>query len=213
MKKQTKQVYELLREQHPDARPELDFRNRFELIIAVILSAQCTDARVNKVTEVLFRRARTPQELADLTQEETEEIIRTCGMYKNKAKFIRETSRILAERHGGEVPGDYNELVKLPGVSRKTANVVLSVGFGIPAIAVDTHVFRVSRRLGLAEGKQVEKVEEELRAAFDSALWNHLHHLLIFHGRYVCNARSPKCEICLLKEYCRAYCMQNFDYK
>lgn len=209
VKKKYKEIYELLELQHPNARPELNFKNRYELIVAVILSAQCTDARVNKVTDVLFRRAPNAHTLAGMPLEEIEEIVRSCGI-RRKAGYIRDTAGMIVRDYGGEVPGDYHELVKFPGVSRKTANVVLSVGFGIPAIAVDTHVFRVSNRMGIASGKNVEKVEEDLREHFDPGCWNRLHHLLIFHGRYVCKARKPECGRCMLTEKCAAYARGEF---
>lgn len=198
--------------QHPDARPELDYRNNYELIVAVILSAQCTDVRVNKVTKVLFEKAPSPAALSEMPLGDVENIVRSCGILR-KASYIRDTAKKIVEEYGGEVPGIYEELITFPGVSRKTANVVLSVGFGVPAIAVDTHVFRVSNRLGIAEGRTVEKVEEDLKRGFDSALWNRLHHLLIFHGRYVCKSRRAECEHCLLISYCKAYKNQDFDFK
>lgn len=202
----------MLSRQHPDARPELDYRNLYELIVAVILSAQCTDARVNKVTKVLFEKAPNPKALAEMPLAEVEDVVRSCGILR-KASYIKDTAARLVEEYDGEVPGVYEELVKFPGVSRKTANVVLSVGFGVPAIAVDTHVFRVSNRLGIADGATVEKVEEDLRKAFDATMWNKLHHLLIFHGRYICKARRPECEECPLTAYCKAYKKQEFDFK
>lgn len=204
------EVYELLEKQHPTAGPELRFKNNYELLIAVILSAQCTDRRVNKITEVLFKRAPRPEDLAEMSIPEIEEIIHSCGMYKNKAKFIKGSAAMLLSDFGGDVPEKYEDLVTLPGVSRKTANVVRSVGFGEPAIAVDTHVNRVSRRIGLSKGKNVKAVEEDLMKLFDKSRWNKLHHLLIFHGRYVCSARKPDCEKCLLTDYCVAYKTKEF---
>ncbi|MDO4753391.1 MAG: endonuclease III [Bacillota bacterium] len=212
MNKKNKEIYQLLSKQHPDARPELDYRNPYELIVAVILSAQCTDVRVNKVTKVLFEKAPNAETLSAMPLEEVQEIVRSCGILR-KASYIKETATRIVEEYGGEVPGVYEELVTFPGVSRKTANVVLSVGFGVPAIAVDTHVFRVSNRLGIASGSTVEKVERDLMRAFDDALWNKLHHLLIFHGRYVCKSRKPECEVCLLASYCKAYKSNKFDFK
>lgn len=202
MTKKNKRIFDLLREQHPTAGPELHFKNHYELIVAVILSAQCTDKRVNQVTEKLFQIAPEPAILAQMEIPEIENIIKTCGLYHRKAVYIKETARAIHEDFGGEVPRDYELLLKLPGVSRKTANVVVSVGFGIPAIAVDTHVFRVSRRIGLAEGNTVEKVEQELMKAFPKSYWYPLHHLLIFHGRYVCSAKKPNCDACLINKDC-----------
>lgn len=207
-----REIYDLLLKQHPDARPELNFKNCYELIVAVILSAQCTDVRVNKVTKMLFEKAPDAVSLSEMPLEDVENIVRSCGILR-KASYIRDTATKIVREYGGEVPGVYEELVKFPGVSRKTANVVLSVGFGVPAIAVDTHVFRVSNRLGIADGRTVEKVEEDLRAAFDSSMWNKLHHLLIFHGRYICKSRRAECESCLLTAYCKAYKSREFDFK
>lgn len=203
-------VLEKLRAHHPAARPELDFRNDFELLIAVILSAQCTDVRVNKVTKNLFAEAPTPRDLAALPVDKTQDLIRSCGLYRNKTKFIRATSQILVDKFGGSVPDDYEELLKLPGVSRKTANVVSSIAFGRPAIAVDTHVFRVSRRIGLSRGKNELAVEKDLMRLFPDKYWTELHHLIIFHGRYICKAAKPSCEICNIKPDCHVYKTQDF---
>lgn len=213
LQKRNKEIYELLLSLHPDAKPELVYRNNFELLIAVILSAQCTDARVNKVTGVLFERASDASVLADMELSEIEGIIKTCGLFHSKARYLKETSKRLCNDFGGEVPSDYGSLISLSGVSRKTANVVRSVGFGIPAIAVDTHVFRVSKRIGLSRGRGVAEVEEDLMKRFSSELWNKLHHLLIFHGRRVCTARSPQCEKCSICGYCAAYKSGDFSYR
>lgn len=202
MTKKNKRIFDLLREQHPAAGPELNFKNNYELIIAVILSAQCTDKRVNEVTKTLFALAPEPSILADMELSAIEKVIKTCGLYRRKAVYIKETARAIHEDFGGEVPSDYERLLRLPGVSRKTANVVVSVGFGIPAIAVDTHVFRVSRRIGLAKGTNVDQVEKELMKAFPKDYWYPLHHLLIFHGRYVCAAKKPDCESCFIQKEC-----------
>ncbi len=205
MTTKNKLVYEHLLEQHPNAKTELVFHSRFQLIIAVILSAQCTDKRVNKVTKELFAIAPTADVLSRMPIEQIEALIKTCGLYKNKAKYIKQTATILFEQYEGDVPSDYETLLTLPGVSRKTANVVLSVGFGIPAIAVDTHVFRVSRRIGIAKGTTVLAVEQALRKAYPKKYWSKLHHLLIFHGRYVCKARKPECTICSVSDHCTAF--------
>ncbi len=193
---------EILLDTYPDASVELDHENNFELLIATILSAQCTDVRVNKITKVLFDRVKTPEEYLDLGQEELEDIIRSCGLYRNKAKNILGTCKMLIEEYNGEVPGTLKELTKLPGVGRKTANVVLSNGFGIPAIAVDTHVFRVANRIGITDAKNVNQSEKQLMERIDRDMWSKAHHLIIFHGRRICKARNPLCEECPLREIC-----------
>lgn len=175
---------------------------RFEVLVAVILSAQCTDKRVNEVTKILFPIADTPEKILQLGQARLEEIIRPCGFFHMKAKHIIETARILLERYGGEVPRDFDELIKLPGVGRKTANVVLSVTFGTPALAVDTHVFRLANRLQLAEGKTPLEVENGLKDLIPRSKWSEAHHWLIWHGREICTARKPKCSDCPLSKIC-----------
>lgn len=192
----------ILGEVYKDAKPALVFRNPFELLIAVILSAQCTDKRVNVVTERLFKKAATAAEIAAMTQSELEDEIHDCGLFRAKAKNILATCRTLAEEYGGQVPEDYDVLVKLPGVGRKTANVVTSIAFGRPAIAVDTHVFRVANRLKLAVGDTPLQVEEGLMKAIPRENWSQAHHWLIYHGRQVCRARSPLCSKCPLNELC-----------
>lgn len=187
---------------YPEARAELNFSNPFETLIATILSAQCTDKRVNQVTEKLFAEIRSPAQMLTLSQEDLEERIHSCGVYRNKARNILATCRMLVDEYGGEVPGTLEELVKLPGVGRKTANVVYANAFGGDAIAVDTHVFRVSNRLGLAHASNVEKTEEQLMAAIPKELWSTAHHWLIFHGRRVCHARKPRCGECTLRAMC-----------
>lgn len=204
-KKQVKEVVEILLRLYPDAQPELDFRSAYELLIAVILSAQCTDVRVNQVTEVLFEKADTAEKMTQLPLDEIETIIKPCGLYKNKAKNILLTSQMLVGKYGGDVPKTIEELMELPGVGKKTANVVVSNAFGVPAIAVDTHVFRVSNRIGLAEAKNVEQTEEQLMKRIDREIWTKAHHLLIFHGRRICKARTPLCDQCPLTEYCIYY--------
>ena len=187
---------------HPNAHCELVFRSPFELLVAVILSAQCTDKRVNMVTEKLFAKYNTAQDFAKLSPEELEPYIYSTGFYKNKAKSIVEASRSLLEHYQGKVPDDLDALVSLRGVGRKTASVVLAVAFGKPAFPVDTHVFRVSKRIGLASGNSPEGVEQELKKVFDKDDWIVAHHLLIFHGRYTCTARSPKCAECKINDVC-----------
>lgn len=199
------QVLDRLENLYPDAGPELAFNNLFELLIATILSAQCTDVRVNLVTAELFSEYNTPEKILELSVDELGSRIKTCGLYISKAANINGTCRLLLEKYGGQVPGTLEELIALPGVGRKTANVVLSNGFGVPAIAVDTHVFRVSNRIGLAAAETVEKTEQQLMKIIPKARWSHSHHLLIFHGRRCCKARKPECERCSLIDYCRYY--------
>ena len=193
---------EILEEVYRGAVPELKFNSAFELLVAVILSAQCTDKRVNQVTKILFPIANTPKKILELGQIELEKIIKPCGFFKTKSKHIIETAKILSESYGGEVPSDFEELVKLPGVGRKTANVVTSVAFKKPAIAVDTHVFRLANRLKLAEGKTPLEVELGLQKIIPREKWSAAHHWLIRHGREICRSRSPKCQECPLKNIC-----------
>lgn len=193
-------VMDELAKLYPEARPELHFSNPFETLIATILSAQCTDRRVNQVTAKLFVQYPDAFAMAKLSPEELEPLIRECGLYHNKAKNIAAVCRALAEHYGGEVPNTREELMKLPGVGQKTAGVVLMAAFGDPQIPVDTHVFRVSRRIGLADAGTPEKVELQLRALLPKEIWTFGHHLLIWHGRRCCAARSPACERCPLNE-------------
>lgn len=190
---------------YPDAKPALLYKTPYELLVAVILSAQCTDERVNKVTAVLFKEHDTPEKMLELSQEELEKYIFSCGFYHNKAAHILAASRDIIDKFGGEVPSTLDNLKTLAGVGQKTANVVYSVAFGGDAIAVDTHVFRVSNRLGIAEGKTPAKVEEGLRAAIPKELWSKSHHYLIWHGRKVCHSQRPDCVNCTLKEFCKFY--------
>lgn len=190
---------------YPQAEPALKFKSPYELLVAVILSAQCTDERVNKVTAVLFEKYDTPQKMLTLSQEELEKYIFSCGFYRNKAAHILSASRDIIEKFGGNVPSTLEELRTLAGVGRKTANVVYAVGFGGDAIAVDTHVFRVSNRLGIAEGKTPDKVEDGLCAVIPKELWSKAHHYLIYHGRRVCHSQKPDCGNCTLKESCKYY--------
>ena len=199
---QMEKALELLAQQHPDARPELDFTNPYELLIATILSAQCTDKQVNKVTPALFEAYPDPVSMAKAEPEEIEPFIRSCGFYHNKAKNIVLACRDITAKFGGEVPGTREGLESLAGVGRKTASVVLSNAFGVPAIAVDTHVFRVSNRIGLACAKNVEETERQLMRNIPEDKWSIAHHWLIFHGRRVCRAQKPKCGDCLLAGIC-----------
>ena len=195
-------VMDALEKMHPEAACALDFRTHFQLLVAVMLSAQTTDVSVNKVTPVLFEKYPTAEAMAEADPLDVQEIIRTIGLYKNKAKNVVALSKMLVEDYGGEVPADHKELVKLPGVGRKTANVVLAEGFGEARIAVDTHVFRVSNRIGLTEGKDPVDVEEQLMKRLPKDQWTRAHHLIIFHGRKVCHARKPDCEGCDIKDIC-----------
>ena len=196
---QAAQVMEALGKLYPEAKPELNFRNPYETLIATILSAQCTDRRVNQVTAKLFPQYPDAFAMARLTPEELEPMIRECGLYHSKAKNIIAASRTLVEQYDGRVPGTRAELMKLPGVGQKTAGVVLLAAFGDDQIPVDTHVFRVSRRIGLADASTPEKVEEQLRALLERDIWSLGHHLIIWHGRRCCHARKPECERCPLE--------------
>lgn len=198
-----KLILNKLRSVIPNPVSELDFADNFQLLIAVILSAQCTDKRVNIVTKDLFSKWGTPELLASAPIGEVEKVIKSCGFYHNKSKNIIECSRQIVEIFGGQVPSDLQSLMSLSGVGRKTANVVLAVAFGSPAIPVDTHVYRVSRRLGLSKSENVGGVEVDLMTAFDKKDWSELHHLLLLFGRYYCTARNPKCAGCVLKNICK----------
>ena len=191
-----------LREEYPDAECALNHKNNYELIVAVALSAQTTDKSVNEATPALFKKYPTPEKLSKAKPSDVEPLIRRIGMYKTKSKNIVGLAKELMARYGGEVPDMYEELVELPGVGRKTANVVLSVGFGQQRIAVDTHVFRVSNRIGLVHEKDVLKTEESLMKAIPNDRWSESHHSLIFHGRNCCHARKPNCEECVINKLC-----------
>jgi endonuclease III len=197
------EVFLRLRQTHPDAHCELDHETPLQLLIATILSAQCTDKRVNMVTPLVFKTYPDARSLADARQEELEEIIRSTGFFRNKARSLIALGKALIERHNGQVPGSMEELVKLPGVGRKTANVILGNAFGRnEGVVVDTHVGRLSLRLGLSREADPVKVEQDLMPLFPREEWAMVAHVLIFHGRRVCDARSPKCEICSLSEIC-----------
>lgn len=198
-------VLDILEKTYPDAKAELNYTTPYELLIATILSAQCTDVRVNKTTEVLFKNYNTPEKMVTLSIDELGDIIKSCGFYNSKSKNILSTSQILINQYNSEVPKSMLELTKLPGVGRKTANVVLSNAFDIPSIAVDTHVFRVSNRIGIANAINVEETEKQLRRRIDRNRWSKSHHTLIFHGRRICKSRNPKCEICPVNSYCLHY--------
>lgn len=202
-KNDVREVIDILSTTYPDAKCELDFESPFQLLIATILSAQCTDVRVNKVTSKLFQKANSPGQIIELGLENLKEEIKECGLFNNKSKNIMLCCSDLVHKHSGEVPGDLEALTKLAGVGRKTANVVLSNAFNVPAIAVDTHVFRVSNRIGIVRAKNVDDTEKQLMKKIPEELWILSHHLLIFHGRRICTARSPRCKICPVNEHCK----------
>jgi len=203
-KTQIRYCLDTMADMYPEAHCELIHDNPFELVIAVALSAQCTDALVNKVTKNLFQKYKTPEDYLSVSLEELQQDIRSIGLYRNKAKNIQKLCRMLLDDYNGEVPSDRDELTKLPGVGRKTANVVVSVAFGIPAIAVDTHVERVSKRLAMCRWKDsVLEVEKTLMKKVPMDEWGVTHHRMIFFGRYHCKAQRPQCEECRLLEVCR----------
>jgi endonuclease-3 len=207
--KDKQQTIEILAALYPDAKPALLFSTPYQLLVAVVLSAQCTDERVNIVTKTLFEIAPSPEKMLLLSQEQLEKIIFSCGFYRMKAKHILSATKDIVDKFGGDVPASWQDLVTLAGVGRKTANVVYSVAFGGDAIAVDTHVFRVSNRLGLAKGKTPDEVEKGLQKAIKKALWSKAHHYLIYHGRRVCHSQRPACDVCSLKELCDHYKKNN----
>ena len=201
-KNQILAVLDALEKEYPDAECALDHQNIYQLLIAVVLSAQTTDVSVNKVTPALFEAYPTPEALSNARNEDVELVLKTIGMYRTKARNIINLTKQLCEKYGGSVPHDYDALVSLPGVGRKTANVVLSVGFGEQRIAVDTHVFRVSNRIGLVKAKDVLSTELSLMKRVPKERWSRTHHSLIFHGRQCCSTRNPKCEQCCISELC-----------
>lgn len=196
---------QILSQIYADARPALHYNTAYELLVAVILSAQCTDERVNKVTAKLFKEHNTPQTMLQLTQEELEKYIFSCGLYKSKAAHILSASRDIVDKFSGQVPSGFSDLKSLAGVGQKTANVVSSVWFEKDAIAVDTHVFRVSNRLGLAKASTPAKTEEQLKVSIPQADWSKAHHWLIWHGRRICHSQKPDCGNCPLSECCDYY--------
>lgn len=205
MKKRTKAILDILKEDYPDAKCELNHESPFQLLVATILSAQTTDKKVNEVTETLFRDYPDLDAFLTLSVEELEERIKQIGLYRSKAKNLIMMCNQLKEKFNGEVPRTMEEITSLAGAGRKTANVVLSNAFGVPSIAVDTHVFRVSNRLGLADSDNVLEVEKQLQKELPKREWSLAHHLLIFHGRRCCVARNPKCVMCDLTNYCKYY--------
>jgi len=200
-----REIMQGLLDLYPDARCELVYQNPYELLVATVLSAQTTDAKVNAVTPELFRRYPDARALSEASPEDLYPILRTLGLYRIKAQRLVALARELIERHGGEVPADVESLTALPGVGRKTANVVTANAFAIPAFAVDTHIRRVARRLGLTTSSKPEIVEQEITRIVPKRFWIVLHHALIWHGRRMCHARFPKCHICPLRPMCRAW--------
>mgnify|MGYP002627656633 CR=1 FL=1 len=205
MKQRTKEILELLKEEYPDAKCELNYKTPFQLLVATILSAQTTDKKVNEVTKTLFNDYPDVESFSKITQEELENRIRVIGLYRNKTKNLLMMCKQLKENFNGEVPKTIEEISSLAGAGRKTANVVISNAFNIPAIAVDTHVFRVSNRIGLADGKNVLDVEKQLQKEISKDMWSLAHHLIIFHGRRCCSSKSPKCNNCIINQYCKYY--------
>lgn len=198
-------ILQTLAKDFPNPKSELHFESPFQLLVAVILSAQCTDKRVNQVTPALFEVAPTPQKMAELPQEQLEQLIHSCGFYHSKANYLKQMSRDVISRFGGNVPNNIEDLRTLAGVGRKTANVVYAVAFGGQAIAVDTHVFRVSNRLGLAHANNVLDTEKQLMQAIPQDQWADSHHYLLLHGRYVCKSQKPLCEKCSVKQFCKHF--------
>jgi endonuclease-3 len=201
------EIHEIFRRfsvQRPEPKGELAHVNPYTLVVAVALSAQATDAGVNKATKALFEAADTPEKMLALGEEKVGEYIRTIGLWRNKAKNVIALSRKLVDEFGGEVPRTREELTTLPGVGRKTANVVMSMAFGIPTMAVDTHIFRIANRIGLAPGKTPDEVEENLMRVIPDEYLYHAHHWLILHGRYTCKARKPECERCVIADICKS---------
>ncbi|MGK9476621.1 endonuclease III [Melioribacter sp. OK-6-Me] len=200
--KRARKIFQILKEEYPDAKPALNYKSPFELLIATILSAQCTDERVNIVTEKLFKKYRRPEDYLKVNNEELEKDIFSTGFYKQKAKSIKNCCKELIEKYEGKVPVDFEALTKLPGVGRKTASVVAGNAFGIPSIAVDTHVIRLSNLLGFVNTNDPKKIEIKLKELLPEELWIVSSHLLMNHGRKVCIARRPRCEECIISNYC-----------
>lgn len=201
-KDKIRQFFSRLRDVNPEPKGELEWTNPFTLLVAVALSAQATDKSVNKATPALFKAADTPQKMVKLGEDKIRDYIKTIGLFNSKAKNLAAMAQILIDDHNGEVPADRDKLVKLPGVGRKTANVVLNMAFGQPTMAVDTHIFRVSNRTGLAPGKNPDQVEAKLEKVVPEEFRMHAHHWLILHGRYTCLARKPRCPECIVQDLC-----------
>lgn len=197
-----RQIFSLLERHYPHARTGLHYANSFQLFVAVLLSAQTTDEQVNRITAPLFAAVPTPQKMAKMKPEELEPYLKGCGLYRNKSRYLVRASRMIVDSFGGVLPDNFDDLILLPGIGRKSANVILNIAFGEPALAVDTHVFRVALRLGLASAKSAAGVEDELKEKLPPGEWGAAHHRLIAHGRAVCRARRPRCSDCILKDYC-----------
>ena len=195
-------IQEKLAEFYPQAKTSLVYMNPFQLFVATVLSAQTTDEQVNKITDRLFSDVSSVYAMSRMKPSELEPYLKSCGLYRHKSRFLVEASKIIVDQYDGKVPDDFEDLIKLPGVGRKTANVIIGSAFGKPALAVDTHVFRVSRRLGLADGETVVIIEEQLKDLIPMNEWNNAHHRLIAHGRSVCHARKPLCNNCFLNNLC-----------
>ncbi len=205
-KKEIINLVEVLKSTYPDATCSLDFKTPFELVVAVMLSAQCTDERVNKVTPEIFSKYSTPEDFANIDITELEKLIHPCGFYKNKAKNIKACAKKIVTDFNGEVPHTMRELTSLPGVGRKSANVILLEVFGLAeGIAVDTHAKRISNRLGLSDKKEPEKIEQDLLKIFPKEYLKDINHLFVWHGRKTCDSRNPKCDVCSLKKFCKTY--------
>lgn len=199
-------IINILKDTYPDAKCSLDFTTPFEMLIAVILSAQCTDERVNKTTPAIFSKYSTPEDFDKMPLETLEELIHPCGFYKNKARNIKLTAKKIINEFNSEVPDNMEDLLSLPGVGRKTANVVMLEAFNKPqGIAVDTHAKRISNRIGFSSEESPEKIEQDLLKLFPYEYWKDVNHILIYHGRAICTARSPKCDSCPIKAYCKFY--------
>lgn len=206
MKKDAKKIVEALKRRYPDATCSLDFKTPFEMVVAVMLSAQCTDERVNKTTPDIFKKYSTPEDFANIDIELLEKLIHPCGFYKNKAKNIKACAKEIVKRFGGKVPQTMEELTSLPGVGRKSANVIMLEAFGkAEGIAVDTHCKRIANKMGLSKENEPEKIEQDLLKIFDKEDYKDINHLLVWHGRNTCIARNPKCEECPVKEMCDEY--------
>lgn len=200
------EIIEKLKKYYPDATCSLNFKTPFQMLIAVMLSAQCTDERVNKITPILFEKYNTPEEIYKMDLEELEKIIYPCGFYKNKAKNIKLMSKEIIEKYNGKVPETMEELINLPGVGRKSANVIMLEVFNNPqGIAIDTHAKRILNRLGISKNNIPEKVEQDILKLIPKEYYKDVNHLLVWHGRKICNSRKPKCQECPIKEYCKTY--------
>ncbi|MCK9575086.1 MAG: endonuclease III [Clostridia bacterium] len=204
-KNKIKEIFNLLKRMYPNAKSELNYSTNFELLVAVILSAQCTDKRVNIITSELFKEYNTPKAIGTLPPEKLENLIKSCGLYKSKTVHLIKCSKQILEKFNGEVPNNLNDLISLSGVGRKTANVILAVAFKKPAIAVDTHVFRVANRIGLTNSKSVDKCEQQLNKVLDKQDWINAHFILVLFGRYHCTARNPNCSKCKINKFCKYY--------